>query len=38
MMKNRYTTEQIAFALRQHQTGTTVSEIVRKLRISEQTF
>ena len=34
----RYTKEQIAFALRQHETGTSVSEIVRKMGISEQTF
>lgn len=38
MKTKRYTEEQIAFALRQHETGTTVSEIVRKLGISEQTF
>ena len=38
MKKKRYTEEQIAFALRQHESGTTVSEIVRKLGISEQTF
>ena len=37
-MKKRYTEEQIAFALRQHESGTAVSEIVRKLGISEQTF
>ena len=34
----RYTEEQIAFALRQHETGTPVPEIVRKMGISEQTF
>ena len=34
----RYTEEQIAFALRQHESGTSVSEIVRKMGISEQTF
>ena len=38
MKKKRYTEEQIAFALRQHEYGTAVSEIVRKLGISEQTF
>ncbi len=38
MKKKRYTEEQIAFALRQHESGTAVSEIVRKLGISEQTF
>ncbi|CAN0499966.1 unnamed protein product, partial [Discosporangium mesarthrocarpum] len=30
MKKKRYTEEQIAFALRQHESGTAVSEIVRK--------
>ncbi len=38
MKELRYTEEQVAFALRQHEAGTTVSEIVRKLGISEQTF
>lgn len=38
MKKKRYSEEQIAFALRQHESGTTVSEIVRKMGISEQTF
>ena len=38
MKKKRYTEEQIAFASRQHESGTSVSEIVRKLGISEQTF
>jgi len=38
MKKKRFTEEQIAFALRQHEGGTRVSEIVRKLGISEQTF
>ena len=37
-MKKRYTEEQIAFALRQHESGTPVAEIVRKLGIAEQTF
>ena len=37
-MKKRYTEEQIAFALRQAESGTSVAEIVRKLGISEQTF
>ena len=37
-MKKRYTEEQITFALRQHETGTTVAEIVRKMGVSEQTF
>ena len=38
MKKKRYSEEQIAFALRQHESGTAVSEIVRKMGISEQTF
>ena len=38
MKKQRFTEEQIAFALRQHEGGTAVAEITRKLGISEQTF
>ena len=38
MGKKRYTAEQIALALRQSESGTSVAEIVRKLGISEQTF
>ena len=38
MKKKRYTEEQIAFALRQHESGTPVSEIVRRMGIAEQTF
>lgn len=38
MKQKRYTEEQIAFALRQHESGTAVSEIVRKMGIAEQTF
>lgn len=38
MKKKRYTEEQIAFALRQAETGTPVREVVRKMGISEQTF
>ena len=38
MKRKRYTEEQIAFALRQHEAGTSVADIVRKLGISEQTF
>lgn len=38
MKKKRYTEEQIAFALRQHESGTPVAEIVRKMGIAEQTF
>lgn len=37
-MKKRFSEEQIAFALRQHENGTTVAEIVRKMGITEQTF
>ena len=37
-MKKRYSDEQIAFALRQGETGTSVAEIVRKMGISEATF
>ena len=37
-MKKRFSEEQIAFALRQHESGTTVAEIVRKMGITEQTF
>ena len=38
MKKSRYTDEQIAFALRQAETGTPVREVIRKMAISEQTF
>jgi len=38
-MKNtRYTEEQISFALRQAEHGASVSEVCRKLGVSEQTF
>jgi len=37
-MKKRYTEEQIAYALRQHEAGTPVSEISRKMGVSEQAF
>lgn len=37
-MKKRYTEQQIAFALRQAESGTSVAEIVRKMQISEATF
>jgi putative transposase len=36
--KSRYTEEQIAFALRQAETGTPAAEVIRKMGISEQTF
>ncbi len=38
MARKRFTEEQIAFALRQHESGTAIGEIVRKMGISEQTF
>jgi putative transposase len=38
MKKSRYTEEQIAFALRQAETGTPVGEVIRKMAISTQTF
>jgi len=38
LKKSRYTDEQIAFALRQAETGTPVKEVIRKMGIAEQTF
>ena len=38
MKRSRYTNEQIAFALRQAESGTPVGEVCRKIGISEQTF
>lgn len=38
MKKSKHTEEQIAFALRQAESGTTVGEICRKMGISEATF
>ena len=38
MKRKRYTEEQIAFALHQAESGTTVAEVTRKMGISEQTF
>ena len=38
MGKKNFSEEQIAFGLRQAESGTSVSEIIRKLGISEQTF
>lgn len=38
MKKSKFTEEQIAFALRQSETGTTVQELCRKMGISEATF
>ncbi len=37
-MKKRFTEEQIAYALRQAESGLSVPEIIRKLGITEQTF
>jgi putative transposase len=36
--KSRFTEEQIAFALKQAETGTPVAEVLRRTGISEQTF
>ena len=36
--RKRYTDEQIAYALRQAESGTPVTEICRKLGVSQQTF
>ncbi len=38
MKKSKLTEQQIAFALKQGETGTKIQEIVRKLGITEQTF
>jgi putative transposase len=38
MKKSRYTEEQIAFALKQAETGTPIAEVIRGMGISEQTF
>lgn len=38
MKKSKFTEEQIAFALKQAETGTRVEEVCRKLGISEATF
>jgi putative transposase len=38
MPKKRFTEEQIAFALRQAESGTTVGEICRKMGVAEATF
>lgn len=38
MKKTAFTEEQIAYALRQAETGTSVADICRKLGVSEQTF
>ncbi len=38
MAKKNFSDEQIAFALRQAWSGTSVAEVIRRLGISEQTF
>ncbi len=38
MKKSRFTEQQIAFALRQAETGTKVSEVCRKMGVAEATF
>lgn len=38
MKRKRFSEEQIAFALRQAESGTTIEEICRKMGISEPTF
>jgi putative transposase len=38
MKKTKFTEEQIAFALRQAETGTAVGEVIRKMGITEPTF
>ena len=38
MKKSKYTEEQIAFALKQAELGTSVEEICRKMGISDATF
>ena len=38
MKKGRFTEEQIAYALHQAESGTSVAEVIRKMGISEQTF
>ncbi|TPG15511.1 integrase core domain-containing protein [Sphingomonas oligophenolica] len=38
MKKTRHSDEQIAFALKQAETGTAVAEVIRRMGISEQTF
>jgi putative transposase len=38
MKKSKFSEEQIAFALRQAESGTRVAEVCRKMGISEQTF
>ena len=38
MKKSKYSAEQVTFALRQAESGTSVPEVCRKMGVSEQTF
>jgi len=38
MKKSKFTEEQVAFALKQAETGAPVKEVIRKMGITEQTF
>jgi len=38
MKRSKYTEEQIAFALKQAELGTSVAEVIRKMGITEQTY
>ena len=38
MRSSKFSEEQIAFALKQAETGTPVNEVIRKMGIAEQTF
>jgi len=38
MKKSTYTDEQIAFAMKQAETGIPVAEVIRKMGVTEQTF
>ena len=38
MKRSRYSEEQIAFALRQAESGTPVTEVCRKMGVTEQNF
>lgn len=38
MKKSRFTEEQIAYALKQAETGVSVSEVILRMGVSEQTF
>lgn len=38
MKRNRYSVEQIVAAVKQHELGTSASDIARKLGVAEQTF